>query len=81
MCSVCVSNTCGGQKRVSDHLELELWVVVSCHEYAGDRTRVCWESSQHPEPLSISPATIPKFLFKDELLWKLSGHVTVQLEM
>lgn len=29
MCSVCVSNTCGGQKRVSDHLELELRVAVS----------------------------------------------------
>lgn len=81
MCSVCVSNTCGGQKRVSDHLELELWVAVSHHEGAGERTHVCWESSQCPEPLSVSPATIPQFLFNEGVPWKLSGHVTVRLEM
>lgn len=33
---MCVLDTCGGQKRVSDFLELELQTVVSHHGGAGN---------------------------------------------
>jgi hypothetical protein len=33
-----VNSVCGGQKRASDILELELWTVVSCRLGAGKRT-------------------------------------------
>lgn len=86
MCSMCVPNTCEGQKRASDHLELESQVAVSHREGAENRTCACCESSQCPELLSVSPATMPQFLFKDGLLQRLafrgvSGQVTFLLEM
>lgn len=30
------SGACGGQKRASDHLELDLQMVMSCHVDAGN---------------------------------------------
>lgn len=48
---LCVSspmsyNARGGQKRVLDALELELWMVLSCHVGARNHTWVPWKSSQ-----------------------------------
>ena len=41
-------NACRGQKEVLDPLELELWMVVSCHVGAGNRTQVLCKSSYCP---------------------------------
>lgn len=37
----------GAQKRVSESLDLELWVVVSYHEGARNRAWVLCESSEY----------------------------------
>lgn len=37
-CTTCMSNACGGQKRLSDTLKVELQMVVSCHVYVGNKT-------------------------------------------
>jgi hypothetical protein len=39
MYTTCVFGTCGSQKRVSDPLELELQMLVSCLMVAGNQTR------------------------------------------
>jgi hypothetical protein len=36
VCTMCMSGTYRGQKRLSDPLVLELQMVVSCHEGAGN---------------------------------------------
>ena len=42
----------GGQKQVSNSLELELQMVVSCHVGAGNLTQVLWKMNQCSELLS-----------------------------
>lgn len=42
----CASGVHGGQKRASDHLDLELQKVVSHDMGAGTRTQVLWKNSQ-----------------------------------
>lgn len=44
--TACVSRICGAQKRAADPLELELQVVVSCHEDAKNQTQVLWKNIQ-----------------------------------
>lgn len=41
VCKVCGSGACRGQKRGSDHLELEVQMVVNHHEGVGTETRSC----------------------------------------
>lgn len=51
--TTCVpNNTLGGQKVLSDSLELELQKVVNC---TGNQTQFLWKSSQHKQSLTISP--------------------------
>ena len=38
----------GGQKRVSDVLDLELQKVMSCLVCAGNQTQVLWKSNKCP---------------------------------
>ena len=38
LCTLCVPDACGGQKKVSDLLDLELQMIVSCHVGAGSRS-------------------------------------------
>lgn len=45
LCSTCVPDAYGGQKRVSDPLEPEFQTAVSCHMGAGKQTRVLYSSS------------------------------------
>lgn len=54
---LCLSATCvpgdlRGQKGVSDPLNLELEVPMSCHVGASKETHVLWERSQCSETLS-----------------------------
>lgn len=52
--SMCVPAACESQKRVSNALELQLWIVVSHHVGVGNRTQVVWKSGQYS--LSSEPA-------------------------
>ena len=52
MCTKCLSGACGGQKKASDLLELELQVVVSNHMGTETRTQVPYDS-MYPQPLSL----------------------------
>lgn len=50
---LCMPVACGGQKGVWDTQQLELQMLMSLHEGAGDETQVLCESSQcslTPEP-------------------------------
>lgn len=47
-----VYRVCGGQKRASDILELELQVIMSSHGGAENKTQILGESSQHCQSLS-----------------------------
>ena len=38
LCTLCVPDACGGQKKVSDLLDLELQMIVSCHVGAESRS-------------------------------------------
>lgn len=40
MCTMYMSGTCGGQNKMLDPLELELWMAVSCRVGARDWSRV-----------------------------------------
>lgn len=44
--TMCVCHACGGQKRASDGLELELQLVVTNHVDAGNRSQVLWKNSK-----------------------------------
>jgi hypothetical protein len=46
LCTTCMSGALGGQKKMSDLLELKLWPIVSYHVGTGDQTQVFWKSSQ-----------------------------------
>lgn len=52
MCSVCGHDIHGGQKGVSDPLELEIKTLVGCHMGAGNRPWVLCRSSQCSYPWS-----------------------------
>lgn len=41
VCTACVSGVLGSQKRASDALEVELWMVVSHHVGTRMGTRIC----------------------------------------
>jgi hypothetical protein len=43
---VCMPGACGGQKRASDPLELELQMVVNCHVSSGNQIWVLWKNNQ-----------------------------------
>lgn len=51
--SPCVSGVCGGQKKVSDPLGLELLMVVLHHESARNWICTLCKSSQCSKPLSL----------------------------
>lgn len=58
ICTTSVPDVSTGQKRVSNSLEVELEILMSCHTGSGDRALVfcsshCWATFQpHPLPLS-----------------------------
>jgi hypothetical protein len=51
---VCGACACRGQKRVSDPLELDLWIVVSHHVDAGTEPELSARASEQV-PLSTGP--------------------------
>lgn len=44
-CAMCNPYTWGSQKKASDALELELWMVVSCFVGIGNRTQDLYKNS------------------------------------
>lgn len=52
MCITCVPDACGNQKKITDSLELELQVVMSCHVDAGN-----WEPNPSPFGRAASALT------------------------
>ena len=57
MCTICIPNACGGQRRASDPLELELQKVVS-HLCAGNGTQGLCKSSHLSSPSVVSHISI-----------------------
>ena len=47
LCTTCMSDVCGGQKRVSDPVELALQMVMSCPVGAGKKTLVLCKSNKY----------------------------------
>lgn len=52
LCIICAAGAPGGQRRVSEHLELELQVFVSHPVGAGSLTQVLWKNSHWTSTLS-----------------------------
>ena len=50
MCVINVPGTFGDQKKITDPLNLEVWMVMSYHVDAGDQTQVLCK--KYPKPLS-----------------------------
>lgn len=57
MCTMCVPSAQGGQK-LSDPLELELWMVVNHSGGVGNPNWVLWKSSKCTDPSLQLPDTI-----------------------
>ena len=51
LCTTHVCDASGGQKKVSERIELELWVVVSCHVGEGKRAQVPVFLTSEPSPV------------------------------
>jgi hypothetical protein len=56
MYTTCMFSVHGGQKSMSDLLELQLQVVVSCCVDAGNKTRVLCKSNKQQVLLTTKPA-------------------------
>ena len=61
LCITCKPGTCGGQKRASDALELELRIVVKYHVGAGNWTWSSLRAAGAPNHRAISPASLLVF--------------------
>ena len=59
-CTTHVHDASGSQKRVSELIELELWMIVSC--YVGDRKRAQVLCQEHLCSLPLSHLSSPKML-------------------
>jgi hypothetical protein len=53
LCTACIPDDWGGQKRALDPQELELQTAMNCHLGAGNQVWVFWESGVQWD---ISPA-------------------------
>lgn len=51
-CAMCLPSVCGTQKRVSNLLEIELWMIMRNYMYVG-------KPGPHPVFLSIEPSLQP----------------------
>lgn len=55
LCTTCMPDTCGGQKKASDTLKLELQTAVSYYVGVGNETWVVWKRrTAEPSLLSFS---------------------------
>ena len=67
LCTMCMLGEHRDQKRVSDTLTLELWVVLNCHVGAGNQTWALCKSNSCSNMLSHSSSTTP--LYNDRHTW------------
>lgn len=52
LCTLYVSSVLGDLRRILDPLKWELWMVVSCHMGARNRTEVLWSSEREISSLN-----------------------------
>lgn len=84
VCALCVCSIHRCEKMALDYLELELWVLVSCHVYAGNfvsLTHLQEQSLLSPTELSCQPLTSSAYEIFPSMAQTLPGSSSLYSDL